>query len=66
MLRSSLDFRLRSAAYEGSLEKQAHREGARINGRWTALDFSERECHRDISAYLRKQGGVMGEPILGR
>lgn len=65
-----LDYKLRAAAYEGDLEgvKTAHSQGAQINGKsdsgWTALDFSIRECHDEVSAYLRRFGGILGDPRL--
>jgi|WetSurMetagenome_2_1015567.scaffolds.fasta_scaffold392405_2 ankyrin repeat protein len=65
-----LDYKLRSAAYEGDLEyvKKAHSQGAQINGKtqsgWTALDFSVRECHDKVSSYLRSFGGSLGDSHL--
>lgn len=67
--REWLGYKLRSAAFNGDLDgvEKAHEQGAQINSStttgWTALDFSTRECHDDVSAYLRRNGGRLGEPV---
>ncbi len=67
-----LGFKMRSAAFEGDIDgvKKAHNDGVDINSAtitgWTALDFAVRENHGEVSAYLRRQGGRMGEPVWTR